>query len=170
MKNFFLASSATILFLVCSNAQNSLALHSQSLTIQPQTQAKLEASVYSIIEEKTVKLPLKGKPTLILFWSTTCGPCKTEMQRLNRAITEGIIPPGQVLAVDVGEPKEKIKAFAQSSEFMFQYFVLEKTEDAAGFNISGTPTLYLFNSEGDLKWNTLGIKKETIQEAKKIFN
>lgn len=60
---------------------------------------------------------LKGKPTLINFWFTTCKPCIEEMPVLN-AIKTQLIDSVNFLAITF-ETTEKTKAFLNKHKFNF---------------------------------------------------
>lgn len=127
--------------------------------------------VYSIIDEKNILLPeYLDKPAVILFWVSTCSPCKLEMSRLHQAILSGKIPSGAVYAVNVGDSIETVTQFAENSDLPFQFFWINEKKLVGDLKVSGTPTTIHFNSNQKIVWSARGVDPQSIQKATELFS
>lgn len=106
---------------------------------------------------ETVKLSqFRGRPILINFWATWCGPCRLEMPEIEAAYRayreQGFI----VLAVDVQEPPEDVRAFVDELGLSFVPLL-----DAAGavfdlYQVRALPTSYFIDRQGRISAVHLG--------------
>jgi len=89
-----------------------------------------------------------GKPVLLNFWATWCGPCKVEIPELvalqDKYRDEGFT----VLGVSIDDPAEELKAFA--AEYKMNYPVLmadEAIQNAYG-PLFAIPVTYFIKKDG----------------------
>lgn len=62
------------------------------------------------LEGRTVKLSdMRGKPVLLNFWATWCGPCRSEMPYLQQISDNWTAKGLVVLEVDVGESPDTVQ-------------------------------------------------------------
>lgn len=117
-----------------------------------------------------ISLPEKnGEPSILLFWTTYCGPCKIEMRRLVEAVQSGKIPGQNVYAISVGEDPAVVEDYVLKHEFPFQFFVDEDRQGTKEFIIKGTPTIYHLDGSNHVVWAATGIAPDLIQRAEKLF-
>ncbi|MCC6165881.1 MAG: TlpA family protein disulfide reductase [Caldilineaceae bacterium] len=89
---------------------------------------------------------LQGRPVLINFWATWCGPCRLEMPEIVRAAST--TPNLVVLAVNVQEQRPQIEAFAKDFA-MEMPIVRDETGDVQNlYQIRGMPTTYFIDGDG----------------------
>lgn len=93
---------------------------------------------------------LKGKVVLIEFWATWCPYCRRE-QPLLEALqkdyeTQGLV----VIAVDMGEPKRKVKKYLEDNPRSAKIVMEEDTNLAAWFNAKAYPLYILINRDGEI--------------------
>ena len=106
------------------------------------------------LENKEFSLSdFKGKPVILFFWTTWCPYCRGELKQLNTMHTQFLQNSVELVAINVGEPADKIQRFARS--YLFSYRVLLDTdaEVAGAFGILGVPTYTLINKEGHVVFN-----------------
>lgn len=105
-------------------------------------------SVKTLDGERFTSDSLKGKVVLIQFWATWCPYCKKDEPALG-AVTrdferEGLV----VLAVDMGEPRRKVKKFVEESPRPWKVVLAEDTTLAAICEAKAYPLYVLIDREG----------------------
>jgi thiol-disulfide isomerase/thioredoxin len=123
-----------------------------SVESEPQAGGLLQAGEpapdFSLVLEdgRSLRLSdLQGKPVVINFWATWCGPCRMEMPELVKAAQdEDVI----VLAVDVQEARGPVEEFA--AEFgMTMPVVLDGEGKLRNlYRVPGLPTTYFVDKDG----------------------
>lgn len=100
---------------------------------------------------------LRGKVVAINFWATWCPPCRAEMPAFQAAYTD---QPGDdfvVLAVNVGEPAEKVQGFVNEFGLTFPV-VLDPSEEIANvYGVEGLPVTFWVDSEGIIQNQHIGL-------------
>ena len=95
---------------------------------------------------------LQGKPVVLNFWATWCGPCRAEMPELV-ALHEGD-PDVVVLEVNVGEELAAVEKFA--AEFGMNMTVVMDQEDTIrrAYDVRNMPTTVFIKADGtiDARW------------------
>ncbi|KAF1047230.1 MAG: Thiol-disulfide oxidoreductase ResA [Herbaspirillum frisingense] len=99
----------------------------------------------------------KGKPLVVNFWATWCGPCVEEMPELTALLQE--IAPVQILGIGV-DSQENIAKFAEKYQIRYPLFVagtgatdlLRQFGNQAG----GLPFTALVGKDGKVKKIYLG--------------
>jgi peroxiredoxin len=98
--------------------------------------------------EKYTSDSLKGKVVLIQFWATWCPYCKKDEPALETVTKEfekaGLV----VLAVDMGEPRRKVKKYVEASPRPWKIVLAEDTTLAAICEAKGYPLYVLIDREG----------------------
>ena len=93
---------------------------------------------------------VKGKIVLIQFWATWCQYCKKDESALESLTREfanaGLI----VLAVDMGEPKHKVKKYLETAPRSSKVVLAENTTLAAICEAKTYPLYVLIDREGNV--------------------
>ncbi len=96
---------------------------------------------------------LRGKPVLLNFWATWCGPCRHEMPFLQEVFEDeewtkrGLV----ILAVNLGETAPAVRKFMEANRLSFT--VLLDTEGRVGtlYNTAAIPTTFFIDNGGIIR-------------------
>lgn len=127
------------------------------------------ASLMSVSAEP-IEFPENGKKTILIFWATWCGPCKVEMSRLNKMMMQGLIRPGQLIAVNIGEDQETVAAFLRKENYQFKVAMDVSNLVADSYKVSGTPTVVFIDENAQVNWVTTGVSPTLEQRVKSFLN
>ncbi len=100
----------------------------------------------------------QGRPVLLNFWATWCGPCRAEMPFIQEIYQDakwqarGLL----ILAVNLRESEAAVRKFVADSGYTFT--VLLDTGGQVGrlYNISAIPTTHIINKDGIIKNSRVG--------------
>ncbi len=105
---------------------------------------------------------LKGKPVVLLFWSTSCEICRAEIPRLNRLVEDN---KDVVFLALSPETKAKIQSYLNKNNFKFNVIAdsFETLISYADKTPQGTykmpfPTVFLINQNGEIELKGEGEK------------
>lgn len=94
-----------------------------------------------------------GKPIVLNFWASWCGPCKSEMPDFQKACTD-LDGEVQFLMVNMTdgsrETLDTAKAFLANSGYTFPVFFDTDLYAAIKYSVYALPTTYFINAEGHL--------------------
>jgi peroxiredoxin len=96
-------------------------------------------------------------PWVALFWSVTCGPCRVEMELIQKAIEAGYVSADRVYAIHIGGDKASVQEHMKSHGFTFQFLVDVRGELAQMLDVGLTPTTFLVNKDGTIRWASSGL-------------
>jgi peroxiredoxin len=93
-----------------------------------------------------------GRPILINFWATWCGPCRLEMPELQSVFEEYRDSEDfLILALDQDETAEDVNAYFDELGLTFQPLLDENNETAKNYGLQGTlPASVFINPDGEV--------------------
>lgn len=100
---------------------------------------------------------LRGRVVLANFWATWCEPCRDEMPALERLEKSLAGSPFTLLAVNVGESREKVAPFMD--RLGVKLTVVYDAFDSAAkvdWKVRMLPATYIVDPRGRLRWSLLG--------------
>ncbi|MFM9904790.1 MAG: TlpA family protein disulfide reductase [Pyrinomonadaceae bacterium] len=106
---------------------------------------------------------IKGKPTLVHFWSVSCGVCKDKMPALNELKAK--FQPLGLQTISVHMPRYEADTDLDTvNEAMTEHHIIEPTavdslhrlKDAFQNEQGWVPVYYLFDAEGKMKTRAAG--------------
>ncbi len=115
---------------------------------------------------KTVKLSQYfGKPIVLNFWASTCGPCQREMPSFQSAYEE-LGDEVQFMMVDVvgfnGESEARAKNFIQSNGYTFPVFFDINGEATVPYGLSSIPQSFFIDRDGNVVATASGSINESL--------
>ncbi|MDD2357177.1 MAG: redoxin domain-containing protein [Thiovulaceae bacterium] len=115
---------------------------------------KLPEFQATMLNEKTFdSLQVKhDKPLLIHFWATWCPTCKMENSTID-ALSKKF----DVITIAVNSKSDAdIKAFLKEKNLSFQVINDTNSSLAEHFHVSGFPTTFIYNKDGNLEFSEVG--------------
>ena len=112
---------------------------------------------------------LLGKTVVINFWATTCPPCVLEMPIFQKLYEEWSSRSDVVfLSVNLGEDAAKVRLFMDLRHFTFPVLLDSSFEAGQYYQIHYMPTTCLVDSQGYLKFTSVGAFKDKAALDKQI--
>ncbi len=97
---------------------------------------------------------LKGKPIVLNFWASTCGPCKMEMPEFQKAY-EQYGEQLQFVMVNVpdfnGETRERALQLIEQSGYTFPVYFDDTMQGQVQYGITSIPQTYFINADGTVE-------------------
>lgn len=103
---------------------------------------------------------LKGRPILLDFWASWCGPCRAEMPVVERLYRDYSARGLAVIGVDVGESRETVARFIGQQGYSYTVVLDSDLEAAMLYNAHALPTLVVIDTDGNVSAYGQGTRSE----------
>ena len=111
---------------------------------------------------------LDGRPAVLNFWASTCGPCRTEMPHFQQAY-EAYGEDIQFLMVNVldamGDTQAAAQAYLAQEGFTFPVYYDSGLSGVMAYGLQGFPTTFFLNGDGELVLGFSGMMSEEVLQA-----
>jgi cytochrome c biogenesis protein CcmG, thiol:disulfide interchange protein DsbE len=116
-----------------------------------------------------VRIPesIKGKVVILHFWQIGCSSCKLEMPALDELYKQYQRKGMVVLAVNVGQPKEKVRTFAAELGASYPLLVDPDEKGARLLGVTDVPRTYVIDRNGIVRYRIVG--SATPETLKKLI-
>lgn len=105
------------------------------------------------LKGKTHSMPdYQGKVVLINFWASWCPPCIYEMPELTRLKQQLADRPFEILAINVGEKKYRVRKFTQLVNFRLPVLLDTRNDTFNDWDVKTLPTSFLVDGEGHIRY------------------
>jgi len=107
--------------------------------------------------EKVKLSDYRGQVVVLNFWATWCAPCRIELPVLKGLPKKYDDDSLVVLAIDQGEPKEEVAAFAQKNGFPFTVLLDTDLSLGKAYKARTIPTTYVVDADGVIQYKRRGV-------------
>ncbi len=114
--------------------------------------------------------PRDGRPSIVIFWATWCGPCRMELSRLAEAISTNELPADRIFAISEHESLGTVKTFASEHQYKFNVLADESGAGGEKFKVRVTPTIFHLDKNGMITWVAEGLHPLSISKARAHLN
>lgn len=90
---------------------------------------------------------LRGKPVIVNFWATWCGPCRVEMPILQE-IYDANAGDISIIAVNLGESRRVVERWIDEHGFTYNVLIDQETEIESLYHMLAPPSTYIISPEG----------------------
>jgi len=122
----------------------------------------------------TVKLAdFKGKPILLNYWATWCGPCKAEIPALNDLYAQYKDQGLAIVGISVDDDEPTLLEFSKNFPMSYTVVTAREQEDAleAAGPVWGYPTTFFIGRDGSICGKHMGpaTKEDFEREIKALL-
>ena len=90
----------------------------------------------------------RGKPVMLNFWASWCGPCRIEIPEVQSLYEAHSSESAVILAVNFGEPAATVRAFVQENKLSFRVLTDEDSTIGRLYRVRGIPTTVFIDKQG----------------------
>ena len=106
----------------------------------------------------------RGKPVLLLFWTTWCPFCRKAMEELKNIYPQLTQEGWELFTIDIQEPAYKVENFMESHGLAFRLLLDKDGQVASAYSVLGVPTYVLINKNGEVVFKDNYFPKDTYKK------
>jgi peroxiredoxin len=112
---------------------------------------------------------LRGRPVMLNFWASWCGPCRNEMPDIQTVYIERLAdsPSLAILSINLGESAATVGQFMEEDHYTFPALLDSQKSVALEYDVRGIPTTFFIDENGIIVERRVGAftNKEQIDNA-----
>jgi thiol-disulfide isomerase/thioredoxin len=105
-----------------------------------------------------------GRPALVVFWASWCGPCAREAPTLER-FSESPAGRGRIAGVDWSDARSGARAFIRRYAWTFPNVRDAEGTVGSAYRLTGLPTTFVINANGRIRRVLRGPQNEHSLQA-----
>jgi thiol-disulfide isomerase/thioredoxin/outer membrane lipoprotein-sorting protein len=107
---------------------------------------------------------LKGKPVLLDFWASWCGPCIRSMPTLEKIHQDYAAQGLVVLGIDVGENREAVEKFLKTRAIPYPIIMGDEAGIPAAYGVNLFPTFVMIGPDGKIAAHQFGLNEPALTD------
>ena len=111
------------------------------------------------LDGQTITLSsLRGRPVMLNFWASWCGPCRSEMPDIQAVYIERLVdsPSLVILSINMGENSATIRQFMEDGHYTFPALLDSQKNVALQYDVTAIPTTFFIDENGIIKERRVG--------------
>lgn len=123
----------------------------------------------------TSEISNDGKPVIINFWATWCGPCKKELNTIADMYEDWVEETGvKLVAISIDDARNmnKVAPYVSSKGWEYDVYIDPNSDFKRAMNVNNPPHTFLVDGEGNVVWQhngyAAGDEEDLYQEVLKL--
>ena len=100
----------------------------------------------------------RGKPVVLAFWASWCGPCRAELPELAELAKRR--DDVAVFAVNVDREQRAAEMFIRQVAFELPVVWDNESQVMGQLDVTSMPTTFVIDAKGTIKWRKVGYSRE----------
>ena len=117
---------------------------------------RLEFTLPDFTDKTHTLADYKDKVILVNFWASWCPPCIYEMPELTQLKQQMADKPFEIIAINVGEKKYRVRKFAKLINFELTVLLDTSNETFHDWGVQTLPTSFLVDTTGRVRYRIRG--------------
>ena len=116
----------------------------------PQVEQVVAFDALTLENERLTISPEPGRPVVLNFWATWCGPCVVEMPRLEAAHQRHIEDDLLLVGINLAEDPNHVREWVTEHDITFPVVIDPFRELEAAYEVRGYPTTFFIDARGNI--------------------